>query len=191
MEDYRHFSDEVLLKKLKSAAYPAFDEIYRRHWYSLYVIAYKRLKDQEQCQDIVQDIFTDLWNKRETKDIQQLLPYLHTAVRYKIYTLLAKGKVGPAFVQPLEHMVTGDLMADSSLLEKELMHFISTWLETLPQKRREVFHLRYHEGLSTVEIGERLHISQKTVQNHLGTAMRQLREHLAKMLILITAFLSS
>ncbi len=188
MEGYANFSDADLLLQLKKDAYAAFDEIYRRHWYTLYTIAYKRLGNREQCKDIVQDIFTDLWNNRQIKEIRQLTAYLHTAVRYKIYSILAKGLAGRMFTEPFEHIAGPSFNADSPLQEKEFAQLLSNWLQMLPEKRKEIFVLRYLEDKSTKEISDTLEISQKTVQNQLITATNQLRDYLGKTIILIVLF---
>jgi len=185
MEGYSNVSDAHLLCQLKKDAYAAFDEIYRRHWYGLYEVAYKRLGDVEQCKDIVQDIFTDLWNNRQTKEIQQLTAYLHTAVRYKVYSLLAKGLAGRTFTEPFEQIAGPSFDADTPLQEKELAQLLSTWIEQLPEKRKEIFVLRYVAEKSTREISEELEISQKTVQNQLITATNQLQDYLGKTILLI------
>ncbi|MFA4870100.1 MAG: sigma factor [Pedobacter sp.] len=95
-----NITDQELLLLIKENDYAAFDKLYGRHWRSVYDVAYKRLKDQNTSKDIVQDIFVDLWDKRKSKQIIDLVPYLHTAVRYKIYSLLAKNKATPHFVEP-------------------------------------------------------------------------------------------
>ena len=174
-------SDEELFLLIKLDNLPAFDELYKRYWYTLFNSAYKRLRDKESCSDIVQDIFTDLWNKRALKQIEHMPAYLNTAVRYKVYTLLAEGKAAPGFVQPFENMVSANT-ADSSFNEKEIKHLLFLWMQTLPDKRREIFRLKYYEGASTRQISEHLNISQKTVQNQLLLAFRDLRLHIADFL---------
>ncbi|HTN08317.1 RNA polymerase sigma factor [Agriterribacter sp.] len=172
------FSDEQLFLLIKQDSRSAFDELYNRHWYTLFNIAYKRLRSKENCSDIVQDIFTDLWNKRTLKHIENVAAYLSTAVRYKVYTLLSEGKAGINFVQPFENLVSSTT-ADSSFNEKEIKHLLFLWMQTLPEKRREIFRLKYYEGASTRQISEHLNISQKTVQNQLLLAFQDLRLHIA------------
>lgn len=172
-------SDEQLFLLIKQDSGPAFDEIYNRYWYTLFNSAYKRLRDKEICSDVVQDIFTDLWNKREQKQIENVGAYLNTAVKYKVYTLLSEGKAGHNFVQPFENLVSS-ATADSHFNEKEIRHLLFLWMQTLPEKRREIFRLKYHEGASTRQISEHLNISQKTVQNQLLLAFRDLRLHISQ-----------
>ena len=189
MENYDDYTDEKLMSLLKQGDPAAFNCLYGRHWEALYQTAYRRLADREQCSDIVQDVFIDLWEQRSHKKIQQLEPYLHTAVRYKIYTLLAKGKKFPAFVEPFEQLLVSPFTADGPFHEQEQQRLLTAWLDTLPRKRRRIFELRYLEGMTTKEIADTLQVSQKTVQNQLKTASDSLRTVLMKTMILGMVFI--
>lgn len=172
------FSDEQLFLLVKQDDRTAFDELYNRHWLNLFNKAYKRLRDREACCDILQDIFADLWNKRATREIDSMGAYLNTAVKNKIYSLLGQGRAGNYFVQPFETMGTV-VAADSNFNQKEINHLLHLWMQTLPEKRREIFRLKYYEGASTRQISEHLNISQKTVQNQLLLAFQDLRLHIS------------
>ena len=182
---YRSYSDTELTLHLKEGEKVAFDEIYERYWKKLYNDTYKRLRRVEQVEEIVQDVFTDLWAKRTTKNIENLYGYLLTAVRYQVFMLYKKGKTSPIFEEPLEYIALDSLQADSLLNVKELKGCISLWLSMQPEKRGEIFRLKYMEDLTTREISEILGISQKTVQNQLITSFTSLREFLSKLMILL------
>lgn len=190
MSSYTNLTDPELLLLIKDGNYAAFDELYERHWFSVYNVAYKRLKDRDLSKDIVQDIFVDIWNKRAVKKILELLPYLHTAVRYRVYTLLSKNKTLPHFVEPFEAMALSSHNADSDFRKEELEQILNTWLQTQPAKRTEIFKLYFMEDLSTKEISIRLNIPQKTIQNQLNLARHDLKDYLAAyfQLILITLY---
>lgn len=190
LANYADYTDEELLPLLKEGYQDAFKCIYERHWHALYQTAYRRVADREQCSDIVQDVFIDLWEQRESRTIQRLEPYLHTAVRYKIYTLLAKGKALPAFVEPFDQMLISPLTADGPFGEQESKRLLTAWLETLPAKRRRIFEMHYFEARSTKEIAAALQVSQKTVQNQLNTASNSLRALLIKTIIIGLVFLN-
>jgi len=177
-------SNEELFLLTKQGNQTSFQELYERNWLSLYNVAFKRLKDSETCKDVIQDVFTDLWDKRKEKTITAVLPYLHTAVRYKIYTLLSQGRAMPHFVEPFENMSASPLTADSYFNEQELLKMLHLWMNTLPEKRREIFRLRFIEQKSTSEISKQLNISQKTVQNQLLLASQDLKLNFSQYLSL-------
>ena len=84
-------SDEELLLMLQSGEHHAFREIYKRYWDKLLYLAGKKLADLSEAESIVQDVFVDLWQRRETLEIrEQLAGYLVVAVRYRILNFLAR-----------------------------------------------------------------------------------------------------
>jgi len=182
MPELTNRMDAELLLLLKEDDRSAFEEIYHRHWLSLYNVAYKRLHDREASKDVIHDIFATLWDKRHVYTINDLLPYLHAAVRNKIYTLLSQGHATAHFVEPFESMAVSPLTADSFFEEGELRRLVELWMDTLPAKRREIFRLSFVEDLSTKEISQQLNISQKTVQNQLLNAINGLRSNMSKLM---------
>ncbi len=175
-------ADEDLMAMLMDGSETAFDLIYERYWKKLYNEAYKRLSDSSDSEEIVQDVFVDLWNKRESRQIDNLRGYLLGAVRYQVFAIYHKRKTLPVFEEPLDYMAFSSDDADSGYMRDELLSSIHLWLETQPEKRREIFRLRYLEGLSTLEIAEQLDISRKTVQNQLNTSQQSLRESIGRLL---------
>lgn len=149
----------------------------------MYTSAFQRLKNTDQCKDIVQEIWTDLWIRRNEVTIQHLKSYLLSAVRFQVFKLIERGQVTPTFFAPFQQMPLTGTGADGSVMEKELAALFRTWLDTLPEKRREIFILHFADKLSVKEIAERLQISTKTVHNQLGTAVSDLRSRLASILL--------
>lgn len=191
MELYKDVSDQELVTLLEEGSEGAFDEIYRRYWEQLFNEAHKRLNNLELSEEIVQDIFIDLWTKRTQKKIVTLFPYLITAIRYQVFMVYNKKKSIPFFEEPLDHIAFSSDESDSHCFEKDLIVAVTAWLESQPEKRREIFRLRYLEDMTTREIAEELHISQKTVQNQLNTSQESLRSSVAKLLTLVVIILHS
>jgi RNA polymerase sigma factor (sigma-70 family) len=183
---YRSLDDTTLVSLLMEGDRKAFDEIYDRYWKRLYNDTYKRLKSIEKIEEIVQDVFSNLWTSRGKRNIQNIYPYLLTAVRYQVFMLYKKGKSTPEFEEPLEHMVLSTLQADSLFNEKELKGCIRVWMTMQPDKRRAIFQMKYVDEKSTREISEILGISQKTVQNQLLTSFSSLRDFLSKAMMILS-----
>lgn len=176
------YTDKVLLDLLVQDDRNAFTILYRRYWMSLYDAAWKRLKNPQQAEDIVQDIFISLWTRRAELAIDNLPAYLHTAVRFRVLNYVERDLAATAFYEPFEAITATTATADGSLIEKELAGLVQAYIESLPEKRRAIFLLHLKENLSTKEIADRLQISQKTVQNQLGTALKGLHTRLAPVL---------
>lgn len=184
-------TDQELLLLMAEDDREAFEIIYRRYWSELYDAAYRRLKNTSQAEDIVQNIFIDLWLRRAACHIQHLPAYLHTAVRYNIYNFIARDAVNDSFYEPFEAVAAYPAGGDAWVIEKELLSLVNAYLAALPKKRHLIFTLYFNENLSTEEIAKQLKISRKTVQNQLNTAMNGLRASLLPLLLLFLLLFQS
>lgn len=171
-------SDAQLLNAMKADDNLAFDEIHERYVPHLYSNSYKVIKQTEVAEEIAQDVLTDLWIKRDIRDIQNLEAYLTVAVRYQVFGYFRKTKRLPDFQEAQEDLAIYSMEADALLNERELKGTIAMWLAKQPEKRREIFRLNYMEEMTTRDISVLLNISQKTVQNQLLTAFNNLRAYL-------------
>lgn len=181
---YGNHTEQELTALLYEGNEAAFVEIYRRNWQRMYSTAYKRLKDPYVCEDLVQNIFTDLWDRRTEVLIGNLQAYLQTAVRFQVIKYSTRASDVSPFSDLIETTLTSAISPDDSLIENELLELVRLWIAALPEKRREIFILYYMEDLTSDRIAELLGISQKTVQNQLATAANTLRSQLSKMLLL-------
>jgi RNA polymerase sigma-70 factor (family 1) len=182
-------NDLVLFALLKQGNNEAFESIYNKYWYGLFKTACKRLHDNNKCQDVVQNVFTDLWNRRTELDIRDLQAYLHTAVRFQALKAVTRQPSQTSFVDVFETEIISSLHADGSLLDKEARKLVEQFINALPVKRRIIFIRHYIDELSTAQIASELNVSQKTVQNQLTTASHALRlrlTHLFSLAALLT-----
>jgi RNA polymerase sigma factor (sigma-70 family) len=186
MASFSGVSDSELLLSVKNGNQAAYNEIYERYWKKLYNETFKRLKDPARVEELVQDVFIDLWVSRARKNIVDLEKYLVVAVRYAVFTNYRRTKSIPNFEEPLEHLLLSDLQADSLVNVKEIKGCIAIWLSMQPERRAEIFRMRYMEDISTKEISLVLGISRKTVQNQLITSFKSLRDFLKKLMLLLT-----
>lgn len=183
-EDLPH-NDKELLGQLSTGSESAFDSIYRKYWPSLYDSAFRRLENWHQAEDLVQEVFLRLWNKRAELHIDNLAAYLHTAVRFEVLTYISRHRAPVSFYEPFEAMFLEQNLPDARIRIKELIDLIAAYAHSLPEKRRQIFLLHIDEKLSTKEMAEILNISQKTVQNQLATALKGLRGYIDPTLLLV------
>ena len=177
---YESLSDNEITDLLKSGDQAAFTEIYNRFKGLLYVYACKITRDDDIAEDLVQDIFIYLWDKRQTINFtSSISSYLYSAIRYKFFDLVDKQKVRADYVSAFQTFLDkGEHQTDNYISEKELSAVIEREVNNLPAKMREVFLLSRKEYLSNKEIAERLDISEKTVKNQISTALKTLRTKL-------------
>jgi len=183
--ELNHTDDVLLLQQIEQGSQHAFNLLYEKHWGNAYSEAYKRLKDSDQAKDIVQEVFTHIWLKRESLHINNLPAYLNIAIRNKVFKLVEKQKIIHPFFDILEDMPATYQRADDNLLWKEFLISYEALLNTLPPKRQIIFRLHFQNDLPTKDIATQLGITRKTVQNQLGKAIEKLKVSLLPFLTLL------
>ncbi len=182
-------TDHYLLDQVSGGDPIAFKAIYLRYWRPLLNAAYKRLKDKQQAEDVVQNVFLGLWNKREHHNILNLSAYLHSAVRYEVLKFISRSKGNLYFHSLFEELIMDADSADAKILSSEMMELVLAYAQTLPQKRRSIFLLHLQDNLTTKQIADSLQITQKTVQNQLRTALNGLQAEVSPTILIILAYL--
>jgi RNA polymerase sigma-70 factor (family 1) len=178
MTDYTILSEEELVAYLKQDKLNAFKEIYTRYWKRLYSAAYKRLKNKELCEEIVQELFTNLWIKRQTLHINTgLAAYLYSSVSHYVIDQYRKELVREKYREAFKviHSRDADNSTEEAILLKDLTDTIESEISHLPDKCRSVYELSRKEHKSNKEIAMYLGISEKTVENHLTKALKRLQ----------------
>ncbi len=171
--------DETLLQELKRGSRQAFENLYLKYWDKLYSTVYKRIKDNAVAEEIVQDFFVSLWEKRETIVINSSFEgYIFTAVRYQVLNLIQKQIVRDNYKLQLHNYESASNSTLDQVYFNELNQIIEQEISQLPDKCQHVFRLSRQENLSIKEIALKLSISTKTVENHLTKALKLLRINL-------------
>jgi len=178
-------ADKLLLFKLKEGNSGAFDSIYEKYWQQLYVSAFKRFRDPDLAKDATQDVFLQLWLKREEINIDNLPAYLFTALKNKIFNWMERERKFTPIPELLLHLKVSLDEADAGILRNEFMQAYEALIVTLTPSQQVIFRMRYQQDLSTSEIAEELDISRKTVQNQLTRAVAQIRASLTLVSLLI------
>lgn len=170
--------DIELMARLQSGDEFALKLIYDKYWDKLFLSAFNMLQDQQACEDIIQDIFINLWNKRMQIEIRvSLKAYLFASTRYEVYRQVRLGNVRESiFDHAHERLETPSEYGNIEY--KELLSQINSIVDKLSSKCKTVYKLSREEQLSHKEIANQLDISTKTVENHLNKALRQLRTSL-------------
>jgi RNA polymerase sigma-70 factor (family 1) len=184
---YSSLTDTQLVNLLKEGDDMAFTQIYERYWAILLRHARRMLQDDEETRDVLQDVFSTLWNDADTLQIKvSLSAYLYSLTRNRILNIMARGKVKANYLLSLDDfMENGHVPTDHRIREKQLSERIEQELALLPPKMREVFELSRKQHLSYNEIALRLHISDNTVKKQMSNALHQLRLKLGSLFLLM------
>jgi RNA polymerase sigma-70 factor (family 1) len=155
----------------------AFTALYNRYWDKLLALAYNHTRDKQSAEEVVQNLFIGLWNRKETLTIDNPANYLATAVKFAVFKeYYRKQKREASLIGKLtiaqEHQIEEQISA------KFLQEYINGIVETLPEKCRLVFKLSRESHMSNIEIGEEMGIAEKTVEAHLTKALKTIRTEL-------------
>lgn len=165
--------------------------IYKLYWRKLYNMAYYLVQSRQEAEDIVQDVFSSLWYRRERLHIRVSLEnYLVRAVKYTAFfyiRLQSRKSAVPENVHPDYRHVSDP---EAVLIHKELDSLIGKILRSLPPKTQRVFSLSRFEGLTYAEIAERLDVSVKTVEYHISVALKKFSGKLTYGILLTCLLLS-
>ncbi|MGJ1447349.1 sigma-70 family RNA polymerase sigma factor [Sphingobacterium spiritivorum] len=179
MTTYENWDDQRLMAELKINNELAFNTIYFRYSSMLYRYAFNILRNEEECIDVIQEIFVWMWEKRENLHISHLKSYLMAAVRYRLIRVIATSKRKEEILS--QSICDIPLHTDDFLEVKELKHVIADFTATLPLRARETFHLSREKYLSNKEIALQLGISEKTVETQMTISLKKLRLYLNRM----------
>lgn len=177
MTAYGKHPDHELAALLKAGDHVAFTEIYHRYKGILYIHALKLLKDEDEAQDVIHELFASLWNRAGDLNLSiPLKAYLYRSVKNRIFDIFSHQKIRTAYVEKFKAvMEEGEWSTDEKIRERELIVAIEEGLQQLPPKMREVFEMSRFCNLSHKEIGKELNISDKTVKTQVHNALRILR----------------
>jgi RNA polymerase sigma-70 factor (family 1) len=175
---YNTYSDEQLVVLLRNDDDEAFVEIYNRYWDKLLAIGYNHAHSKEIAEEIVQDVFMSLWNRRNNMDIDRLSAYLATAVKFAVFKVLAKENRRKALLADQLANDTAATLNEAVIEAKFLKEYLDGVVAGLPEKCRLVFTYSREHQLSTKEIAEALQLSHKTVESHLTKALKTIRHYL-------------
>ncbi|MEI3797751.1 RNA polymerase sigma-70 factor, ECF subfamily [Chitinophaga ginsengisegetis] len=169
-----------LWQQARSGDTKAFELLYRATVISLSNQAFRILKDREQVKDIIQDIFTSLYLRRdELPGDVNISGYLNNAVKYKVSNQLRNKLLKENHHQVLIRQAHQQEVVQPVQLEQhELKNRIARSINTLPQKCKEVFMLNYYGNMSYKTIAQEMGISVKTVEKHMSKALQVLRREL-------------
>ena len=185
------WDDAALLAALPRNHEGAFAEIYRRYGLSLLEQASRKTGSREAAEEIVQDLFTALWQRRaHAASIRKLPEYLRTAVKFRVINLIKNRYAHEGYAAYCRTVATeADHRTEDDLAATDLAGALHAGLTQLPGHTREIFQLSRFEHQTVPEIAGRLKLTPKAVEYHITRALKLLRVSLKDFLLLLWAFI--
>nr|WP_199076469.1 RNA polymerase sigma-70 factor [Pedobacter sp. ASV19] len=180
-------NDHQLLERIRAGDKNAFETTFRKFYKKLRIYAYTFVKDNEDAEEIVQQVFCKIWERRDQLRLEGALqPLLYRSVYNESLSQLRHQKVKDTFqAYQTQHMEQRDLDVSHQLLAIELNQHIQRAIAELPEQCRTIFQMSRFEQLKYQQIADALNISIKTVENQMGKALKVLRIKLVEFLPLI------
>lgn len=174
MKGYQQQTDADLMTFLGKGDRQAFTEIYQRYWKKLLAIAYIHNRNKAAAEEIVQEVFISLWNRRHELRVDQLNAYLATAVRLSVFKRYLRQKRRAEIIAQTAGPATST-WDEEKIYTRFLQQHINGIVEVLPEKCRLVFKLSRIDGLTIPEVARRMGIAEKTAESHLTRALKVLK----------------
>jgi RNA polymerase sigma-70 factor (ECF subfamily) len=177
---YKSLGDLELMSLVSTNDTGAFAEIYQRYKHVLYTHAYRMLGNDDEAKDVLQDVFTSIWDRRHSIALRSSLSsYLIQSTKHRILNIISSKKTEDRYLRSLDNFIeAGSNTTDLQLGGQELQQLIEEEISLLPEKMREVFKLSSTDEFSYQEIGGMLGISDKTVKKQVHKARSILRKKL-------------
>lgn len=150
-----------------------FEKTYNEYWKKLNAFSYTMTQDKDLAQNIVQDVFIDLWERRSDLEINAIESYLFRAVKNQVFKHYQNNRFDKTI---LEDKFEDYIIDNFATIDPELTDLLYSLLDKLPEKRKEVLLMYKFQDMSIDQIAAELGISKQTVKNQISAALKQLRE---------------
>ncbi|MBO6524644.1 MAG: RNA polymerase sigma-70 factor [Balneolaceae bacterium] len=171
--------DPELLIAIKNGDHSAFKTFFEKHHSFLYHFLLKKGVSEQQAEDLVQQAFVMIWDKRDTIDeTKSLRSYLFRIAYTRMLNVFRDTK---KFDENADFTTEeSGHETDQQVETQELGEAIEASISSMPEKRQAVFRLCFIQEFTYKEAAETLDVSVKTIENHMGLALKELRGKLER-----------
>lgn len=179
--------EKSLLEQFVTGDHAAFRELFMRYHLKVHYFVLGLVKSERDAEDLTQDIFLKLWTHRtRLTEVRTFGPYLYVLAKHTVFNYIESRMINLEDIQKVrEDNVQFSETPYEELVAKDLRLLVDMIVETMPQQRKKIYRMSRNEGLSNTEIAEKLQITKKTVENHLNLALKELRNAVLTMLIVM------
>lgn len=172
--------EQKLVKKLRKGCHQSFTTLFHLYARKLYNFSYKYTDSHAESEEIVQEVFLKIWNKKETINPKlSFNAFLITIAKNHIFNKIKKETSRKQYRAQIEpsSLVTNE--TENKVIFADLAEIAKSEVEGLPPKRKQIFLLRRDSGLSVKEIAKQLGIAESTVENQMNKAIKTLKSNLS------------
>jgi len=180
-------TDDQLWLLIKEGDRLAFDNIYHRYSGLIFSSIYKHIHSRQDAEDLTQETFIALWEKKDNISIQNsLFNYLYSIARYRTLSYIRTSAVRPVSVELLEDLLNDDGPSEKAIRSVESA--VQQEIERLPEQMKKVYQLNSESGMDNRQIAALLEISPNTVKNTLVKVRKRLRHTVSRLASFLFTF---
>lgn len=174
-------TEREIVEEVKEGMASAFDKLYETYCNKLYYFALSILKSKEDAEEVVQNTFFKIWQKRSSIDNTQVFKsFLFTIAYNVIIDLLMKRLRERKFRENIIEKASSNYNLEEAIEFGDLLEQVFKIVEELPPRKNEIYQLSRVNHLSYVEIADKLNISVKTVENSINFSMNFIKNRIGK-----------
>jgi RNA polymerase sigma-19 factor, ECF subfamily len=174
-------NNKLIIRKIQKGDVFSFNELYREYNKKIYSFSLSFLKNREDAEGVVQEVFLNLWRKRaDMKAQNDIGPYLFTITYNTIRKHFRKMSRERKHLDEYgKTVLTNDDSTNTGIEYRNMLELAEAAIGQLPARQRNIYHLNMRDGLTSKEIAEKLGLSARTVENHLYRAKSYLKKALS------------
>ena len=182
------YSDDQLFHLIKSGNESAFDVFFKRHWKNLFRTVLAFISNQQAAEDIIQELFADIWLRRAEIQTPDITAYLFKSAKLQSFKYFRDKKPTTSLLDKINNLAFAHETEDQIDFQ-ELKELYEASLKTMPVKTAEVYKLSRVDCFTHREIANQLQISSKTVEYHISCALKHIRAHITEYTTLVILWL--
>ena len=177
--------EENHIKALSQGDRKAFEVLFLTYYPKLVFFLNGFIKDNEQARDMAQDIFLSIWNQREKlSGVKSFKAYVFKMAKNAVCNYYDHVVVTDKFIADQLAQPAGSENTEETVLASQLQSLIDIAVSQMPPQRKQIFIMSRVDGLSNAEIAEKLNINKRTVENHLTSALADIRKTISLCIML-------
>lgn len=183
-------NDQQLWSNFKAGNHDAYTTIIQRYFKPMFIYAIRLSKDQDFVKDCIQDVFYNLWKRRENiSHAESVKSYLFTAIRFRIYREQKKwnnfDELNDDYAFDAEISIEVKLIEDQNTVE--LKRKLESVLNNMPPRQKEILYLRFYENMDHPRIAQIMGLNQQVVYNLLHKSLLRLRKDWGVLLMVFSS----
>ena len=180
------YDDDVMLDKIRQGDKQVYRLLFENYYKVLILYATSLTKNEPKAEDLVQNVFINLWTKRDTLEIQSSIKsYLYKSVYHSFINDYKKEQRNQDLLDQIHYEVLQQSIEEEELYIKRRLKWVNEQIDILPPKSKEIFVMNKKRGLTYKEISKILNISENTVESHISRALKRIRQNMPKSLLFL------